>query len=464
MMRPTDTIAAIATAPGPAGIAVVRISGSDALGIADRIFRCRGAPPSQRPGNTFVYGHVVDVARAGPSDGTQQVVDEVVLLIFRAPRSYTREDVVEIQGHGGRICAQRILRAAIAAGARLAEPGEFTQRAFINGRIDLVQAEAVLDLIQASTERSAAAALEQLSGRLTSLFTSIYTDILSIATDIECCLDFPEEDVPMDVLGTVPCRLQSVRNAIVQLLGTWEEGHLLREGALVVIAGRPNAGKSTLLNALLGRNRAIVSETPGTTRDTIEEQIVLDGIPIRLVDTAGLRHVSCEVEAEGVRRAREISGRADVVLYVVDGSAAFCDDDIANLEGLNPDRCLVLVNKADLGLKVDLNNLSKFRVLTCSLKYREGLSEIVDAIKCILNIAPSTTPPHASISERHRSLLMSALEGLEEIVGIVQSKGADLAVVASSVRMAAEYIAQIIGKSFNDDIITSLFSKFCIGK
>ncbi len=275
-----DTIAAISTAAGEGGISVIRISGPDTYRIADDIFAGSGPPPSRREPFTFAYGHVTDVGG--------RMIDEVLMLFMRAPRSYTREDMVEIHGHGGGIQSRQLLRRVLEAGARSAEPGEFTRRAFLHGRIDLTQAEAVLDLIRARSDRAAGAAIDQLGGFITKRVTNIYDNAMSVAGDLEATMDFPEDELPEAVMADIRQRLDGVDRDMAELLSTWGEGRVLREGVLAVIAGKPNVGKSTLLNALLGSERAIVSDVPGTTRDHIEEVWILDGIPIRLVDTAGL--------------------------------------------------------------------------------------------------------------------------------------------------------------------------------
>jgi tRNA modification GTPase len=308
-----DTITAIATPPGEGGVGVVRISGPDVWSIADVIFKALDqVPVSKRAHGTFAYGKVVE------PDGTE--IDTGLALVMRAPKSYTCEDVVEIQGHGGAVGMRRILRLALEAGARMAEPGEFTKRAFLNGRIDLVQAEGIFDLIRARSDRAASAALEQMEGRLSTVFDGVYEAFLEVAANLETTLDFVEDELPDDVFAGIAELMDQTFEQLEELLDTWDEGRLLREGARVVILGRPNAGKSTLLNALLGFDRAIVSSTAGTTRDTIEEGFVLNGIPLRVIDTAGLRETDCEIEAEGVRRAEAHGAEANLAIYLVDAS------------------------------------------------------------------------------------------------------------------------------------------------
>jgi tRNA modification GTPase len=461
--RAQDTIAAIATAPGRAGIAIVRVSGPASLAIADRVFRCRGEPPSRRPANTFVYGHIV----ADGDSGLPRRLDEAILLVYRAPHSYTREDVIEIHGHGGTVCAQLALRAVLDAGAKMAEPGEFTRRAFLNGRIDLVQAEAVADMIAAQSARSAAASIEQLRGSISHDITVIYDSCMDVVCSIEAALDFPEEDIPdpdhdgaLDALSSASARLG-------RLLATWHDGRLLREGAKVVICGEPNAGKSTLFNALIGDDRAIVAPTPGTTRDTLEEQILVDGVAVRLIDTAGLRDTDCAIEREGVLRAREMRGSADLELYVVDGSrpvggsAPRAGD---GMDRLDPQRCILVVNKCDLGLACRPEEFRPLQAVVSSLIHGKGVEEVRTAMAVRLGLR-TDVPPHAVISERHRAGIVSAVEGLDQAIAILSTGRSDAAVLAcSALRSTIESLGRLVGRSFDSDLLDSIFKRFCVGK
>ena len=452
-----DTIAALATAPGPAGLAVIRISGPESLALADRVFRCAGLKPSERPTHTVVAGHVV----AG-----HDVLDEALLLIMRAPRSYTREDVVEIQCHGGLIASRRVLRCVLAAGARPAEPGEFTCRAFLNGRLDLVQAEAVNDLIRARSDRAAQAAVEQLEGRLSVRFNEIYDALIGLAADVAAALDFPDDELPPPVMADVLQRSDRVKKDLLALMATWDEGHCLRDGLLVVIAGRPNVGKSTLMNTLLGKNRSIVSEIPGTTRDTIEESLVLDGIQLVLVDTAGLRDSSCPIEREGVRRARQKLEKADLYLYIVDASQPQHPDDIKILQNLPSGQCLVVGNKTDLGNKFELPADNNMPYVELSLLYNIDLESLINKIKTF--ISSKLTMGHGSfvaISERHRDLLFKAFEQIVKSNELLKEGSEEVLVLAAGhLREAAEIIGMVTGKEYHDELLKSVFSKFCVGK
>ena len=448
----SDTIAAMATAPGAAGIAVVRVSGPDALEIADKVLRCPGPPPSARDGGRFVRGFVHTAERD---------IDEVIILIYRAPHSYTREDVVEIQGHGGRTAAARVLRAVTDAGARSAEPGEFTRRAFLNGRIDLIQAEAVADLVSARSDRAASAAMEQLEGSLSDLLQKSYDSIVEMGSDCEASLDFDEDEVPDGLIEEVRRRVGSVTELADRLLETWHEGHLLREGARVVIAGSPNVGKSTLLNALLGRDRAIVTPTPGTTRDTIEEEITIHGIPVRLVDTAGLRDSACDVERAGVARAQASVEQADLVLYLIDATEGQTPD-TCGWVGIGPGRAILVVNKIDLAPDPLSGTDPECAHVCCSAERGDGIDELREAIFDRLGVRD--TPPHAVISERHRDLLKRAREYLVEAGESLEQGETMLVPAAQAIRGAAEALGTITGQVYTESLLDAIFSRFCVGK
>lgn len=458
MSDQNDTIAAIATASGEGGVSIVRLSGPASFSIADKIFHCANPPPSKRPSHGVVFGQVVD-------NGI--VIDDSILVLMRAPKTYTREDIVEIQGHGGNTTAKRILRLVLSHGARMAEPGEFTKRAFLNGRIDLLQAEAVLDLVKAKSERAAVTAVEQLEGGLSKKFNALYDEMIRVAADLEATLDFQEEELPVNTLPEIRARLGGASDLIMSLIRTWSEGHLLRDGALVVIAGKPNVGKSTLLNTMLGRDRAIVSHIPGTTRDTIEEGFVLNGIPLRLVDTAGLRSTDCEIESEGVRRSRAQLERADLQIYIVDASVPLSDEDCRHLAKENPEKCLVVLNKKDLGFRVDPSGLSRFYVVQASFLHKEGIADICEKMGAMLESVPANQVllPHAAISERHRQLLVDAKDNVRKALDLLGAGEEEYGALASAeVRAALDSIGQVTGRVYHDELLSNIFSRFCVGK
>ena len=421
-----DTIAAIATAPGRGGVAIVRVSGSEAFSIAERLTGIRDQGPGIRVGR---IAHV----------------DEGVILFFKGPHSYTGEDVVEFQCHGGAVTPRRILEACLAAGARLARRGEFTERAFLNGKLDYGQAESVLDLIDAKTARAADAALEGLAGRKRRALKALYDRALDLSTQLEHALDVAEDELPAGFLSSVASSASSLKSSLRDAIRRSTEGRLLQRGALVVLAGPPNAGKSSLLNALLEENRAIVSDIPGTTRDSIEAWIDLDGWPIRLVDTAGLRESADEVEGEGVKRAEELLLKADLVLWM--GTPSF----VSRL----PSRVLRLHPKCDLGRGEGLN---------VSAKTGEGLDELKRAIvaKLETQIAASDAgeAPEGDVVAYQEALAF--LDGGRETEDARRDE--DLVLLANGVRAAAERLGAAVGATYSADMLDNLFSRFCVGK
>lgn len=458
----SDTIAAIATPPGEGGVGVVRISGPDVWTLADAIFQSGGAQPSEREHGTFAYGKVVE------ADGKE--IDHGLCLIFRAPKSFTGEDTVEIQGHGGAVNMRRILRRALDAGARMAEAGEFSKRAFLNGKMDLIQAEAVADLIHAKSERAAAAAVEQMEGALSRKFDTVYDGLLVIAADLEATLDFLEDELPEDTLPGLAKRMETELTNLDSLLSTWDEGRLLREGARVVILGRPNAGKSTLLNLLLGFERAIVSSVEGTTRDLIEEGFSLDGIPLRIIDTAGLRETDCEIEQEGIRRARASFEEAHLSLYIIDASVPLHAENLNHFEKLNRANTVIILNKVDQcadGIPAEtLQALKGFSLVETSLIENRGASAIkkmlTEKLEGNVDLA---APPQAVISERHRQLLVHAqYEGQQGLKLLQSGDDMQISFVGQHLRTALELIGEATGKVYHDSLLDTIFSRFCVGK
>jgi len=453
----TDTIAAIATPLGEGGISIVRVSGPGSLAIADQLITAQGSLPSTRTGGSFLRGTI-------RVDGV--LIDEVVALIMRAPHSYTREDVVEFQGHGGVLAARRLLRAVLEAGARAADPGEFTKRAFLNGRLDLVQAEAVLDLIRAQSDRAASAAIEQLEGSLSRSINALYDKIVSACSDLEASLDFSEDEIQNNLHIVVLERLMMSLDQIDGLISTWDEGHLLRDGALVVIYGKPNVGKSTLFNAILGRDRAITSEIPGTTRDIIEESLVLDGIPLRIADTAGLRASTCVIEKEGIRRAIDHIEKADIQIYILDATQEPTAEELAAIHQMDPRKSIVALNKSDLalqGLKCKPIPV-EYTVISISAKENQGLDILKAALIKILGISVSGHH-QAVISERHRNILERAKVEVEAAVELLENGRDDgIVLCASHLRQAAEQVGTMTGRIYHRELLEAVFSRFCVGK
>jgi tRNA modification GTPase len=456
---PTDTIAAIATAPGEGAIAIVRVSGPATYALADRLFRCPAPLPSARAPGTFAHGQVVDFT-------TGDMLDDALMLIFRAPHSYTGEHSVEIQCHGGSQAAQRILAALLAAGARQAEPGEFTKRAFLNDKLDLTQAEAVLDLIHARSERAARLATAQLEDALGLRIRALYDSLLATSADVEAMLDFPDDELPQTVPAEVSGRLSVISTEIQALLDTWHEGHVLREGARIVIAGAPNVGKSTLLNRLAGRDRAIVSPHPGTTRDTIEEFVTLQGYPMQLIDTAGLRDAPCEIEKEGIRRTHHALAQADLCLCLVDASKDLSAEEKSFLAAHDPKKLIVLLNKIDLGQKIHPNNVPGIDSMSISLQKSPPIGRIIEIIVQKVVQKPSDGDHGVlAISERHKNMLSNALEDVKNAeIYLNSGLEADFLPAATHARSALDQIGYIFGKNCTEEMLDSIFSRFCVGK
>lgn len=447
----TDTIAAIASPPGQGAVALLRVSGPEARAIGGAVFSRPLGPPRFQ-----TYGTIRS------EDGS--ALDEVLLTWFSAPHSYTGEDVVEIACHGGLLVTRKVLDRLLAAGARAAEPGEFSQRAFLNGKMDLTQAEAVMDLISAQTDLALRAAHEQLTGRLGGALARLREELIGIVAHVEAYIDFPEEDIEPETGAALLARIESVRGAVDRLMATADQGRILREGVRTVICGAPNVGKSSLLNVLLGFDRAIVSDTAGTTRDTIEEVINLRGIPIRLIDTAGVRESADSVEREGVARTRAQVARAELVLEVFDGHAA---PPVTGLAGLSaeapPDAIhLRLLNKVDLGEHPGWSDLEAVRI---SCLRGEGMESLTDAILSRLGGAGARwgSADLVAINARHQRCLARAAVDLQAAAD--RLKGGDSPEFAAlELRSALDAVGEVIGRTDVEEILGEIFSRFCIGK
>jgi tRNA modification GTPase len=464
MMRPKldDTIAAIATPLGEGGLGVIRVSGWDALAIVRTVFRDRrGRAVERLPSHRVRFGSMID-SRTGAK------LDEVLVTYMRAPHSYTREDVVEISGHGGIGVMGRILEALVKAGARLAEPGEFTKRAFLNGRLDLAQAEAVIDLIQAQTEASQRTALAQLEGRLSQAITAMREDLLEVLAYIEGAMEFPEEDLELLPWETLLAKEHDVATRLSALLDTFHTGRVLREGIQVVIVGRPNVGKSSLFNALLAANRAIVTPIPGTTRDILEEVVNLRGYPFRLLDTAGLRASHDVVEQEGIGRARISLETADLVLLVLDSSEALTAEDEEVMAAAQGKRVQVVLNKADLPAALDGQALEArspgWPKMMVSCKEQHGLDRLIEAMVEV--VLSGQQPPREGpmvTKFRHWEALYHAAESLcRARQGMEQRLSGEF--IAVDLREALEWLGEVVGLNYTEDLLDKIFSEFCIGK
>lgn len=438
-----DTIAAIATPLGEGGLAVIRISGPLAFQVAERSFRGRSTP-STCVSHTVHYGHIV-------RDG--QTIDEVLLTILRAPRTFTGEDTVEISCHGGVLVAKLVLDTFLANGARLAQPGEFSKRAFLNGRIDLTQAEAIIDVIHSRTDLALRAANQQLAGHLGARINSMRDGLMLVLAHVEAHIDFPDEDIAPDTREKLIDRLHTAWRLIDDLLKTAPEGQVLRRGIRVAIIGKPNVGKSSLLNRLLGHDRAIVSPIPGTTRDTIEETANIRGIPVIFVDTAGLRESTDIIEQEGIRRTRDSLEKAELILHVLDQSETHHD------QPLNASKpTLTILNKTDLPHAFELPTAIKISCATGA-----GIEELKDRIKNSVFSGAGSDMTDVMINSRHEEALRRAKSGIDRTIEAFQN-GASLELAALDLRLAVNAIGEVVGKTTTEDLLDAIFSQFCIGK
>jgi len=452
-----DTIAAIATPLGEGGLAVIRLSGPQALAIADRSFcpvgksSCR---PSAAPTHTIQFGRIV---RA------EKVIDEVLLAVLRAPRTFTREDTVEISCHGGLLPAKLVLDTLLAGGARLAGPGEFTRRAFLNGRLDLAQAEAVADLIHARTELALAAANEQLAGQLSRRINQLREDLMLTLAHVEAHIDFPDEDIAPDTQAELLQRLEGGCGFMEELLRTADEGQLLRRGIRAAIIGRPNAGKSSLLNQLLGRDRAIVSPVAGTTRDTIEETANIRGLPVVFIDTAGLREGRDELEREGIRRSRASLAQAELILHVLDANEVLTEADEFYLDEFAGKKRILIRNKTDLPIKLSLPLMLK-PVVDLSCASGAGIEALKDAIKALVWAGEIKAEMlQVAINSRHQEALHRARVMTKQAANGLRA-GLTLELVAMDLRTATNAVGEIVGKTTTEDLLDTIFGQFCIGK
>ncbi len=452
----TDTIAAISTPFGEGAVGIVRISGKDALKIADAVFKSKkGGSPSDFRSFTVHYGHVYD---------KDAVVDEALLTSMRAPSSYTKEEMVEISCHGGAMPLKKTLELVLNNGARLAEPGEFTKRAFLNGRIDLAQAEAVLDVIRSKTDASLKIALGQLSGELSRRLDEIKDELMDISAHVEASIDFPEEDPGAAARSDIKNRLKSVGIKLGKLLESADTGIVFREGISCVICGKPNVGKSSLLNALLQKEKAIVTHIPGTTRDAIEDFMGINGIPFKLVDTAGIAPTEDIVEREGILRSRGHIEQSGLVLLVIDASGLLTDEDRILLDDTKDRLRIIVINKIDLPLKADLSGLETKAAVKVCAKHSKGINELKKAMeKTVLGAKMPQADGVLITNLRQKRSLKAAAEAVGRAVSSVEN-GFSPEFVAIELKEALDSIGEIVGEIVTDDILDRVFSQFCIGK
>lgn len=456
-----DTISAVITALGEGAVGIVRISGEEAVNVSEKIFKAAsGKDLRQYNPNTLAYGHIYDF------DGS--LIDEVLCVYMRAPHSYTAEDVVEIQCHGGIQSLKKILQLTFKAGARAAEPGEFTKRAFLNGRIDLTQAEAVMDIIKSRSETSLKLAVRQQKGQLAEALRSLRKDLLDVVINLEAVIDYPEEDIEDVTFGRVKGSIDGACAKINDLLLHAHTGKILREGLRTAIVGRPNVGKSSLLNALLKEDRAIVSEYAGTTRDVIEEQLLLDGVPLVLADTAGIRETEDFVEQIGVEKSRRLLQDAELVICVVDGSEWLTAEDEAILAAAAEKPCVIIVNKSDLDIDKNFAELQQRfgaeRVMALSAKTTEGLDKFTAWLKNYVYGSEGALSDGVYVQNaRHEELLRQSLNYLQDASGAAEEM-LPYDCIVIDVRNAIDLLGEITGDTVQDEIINEIFARFCIGK
>lgn len=456
----SDTIAAISTAVGEGGIAIIRVSGPDAIIEVEKIFKSK-TRLSEADSHTVHYGHIMDPL-------SRDNLEEVLVTVMRAPRSFTTEDVVEISTHGGVIAVKRVMDLLLQQNIRLAEPGEFTKRAFLNGRIDLSQAEAVIDLIRSKSDRAFSVALKQVEGTLSRRINDLRHTLVETLAHIEVNIDYPEHDVESLTSEFIKDKSKFVMDEIDKLLKTAEEGKILREGITTAIVGRPNVGKSSLLNTLAHDNRAIVTDIPGTTRDVIEEFVTINNIPLKLLDTAGIRETMDVVEKIGVERSKHAVNEADLILLVLNASEPLHEDELELMEQIRGRQCIVIMNKMDLPSQLDLDIVRRYYpdelIVPMSVKAQEGIDRLEDAISRLFfsgkieggDLTYVSNVRHIALLKQAKKSLLDAYEAAEQYIPI------DM--IQIDVRLAWEQLGEILGEAVGDSLIDQIFSQFCLGK
>lgn len=455
-----STIAAISTAPGVGGIGIIRLSGEETFNIIEKIFVPKNKNKEIK-GYTFKYGNIINPK-------TNEILDEVLVSYFIKPHSYTTENMCEINSHGGNIVMQNILEVCLANGAELAEPGEFTKRAFLNGRIDLSQAESIIDIINSKTKKESKASLKQLEGFLSKKIKNIRKEIMDVMVDIEADIDYPEYDIEEVTEKKVENMLKLIEKELINLKNTFDNGKIIKDGIKVAIVGKPNAGKSSLLNALLKEDRAIVSKYKGTTRDSIEELMNIEGIPIKIIDTAGIREASDEVEKIGIERAREIADNADLLIAIFDISANIDDEDIEIIDLIKDKKAIIVLNKIDLiqeKISIDsrISNLNK-KTIKISALNKDGVEKISETIVDMFKINEINLDDEIIVTNtRHKNLINKAINSTENAQISLENK-MPMDIVAIEIKNVLEALGEITGEDVSENIINEIFAKFCLGK
>ncbi|CAC6106293.1 tRNA uridine-5-carboxymethylaminomethyl(34) synthesis GTPase MnmE [Staphylococcus aureus] len=456
-----DTITSISTPMGEGAIGIVRLSGPQAVEIADKLYKGKHLL-NDVPSHTINYGHIIDPE-------SKEVVEEVMVSVLRAPKTFTREDIIEINCHGGILTINRVLELTMTYGARMAEPGEFTKRAFLNGRIDLSQAEAVMDFIRSKTDRASKVAMNQIEGRLSDLIKKQRQSILEILAQVEVNIDYPEyDDVEDATTEFLLEQSKEIKQEINRLLDTGAQGKIMREGLSTVIVGKPNVGKSSMLNNLIQDNKAIVTEVAGTTRDVLEEYVNVRGVPLRLVDTAGIRETEDIVEKIGVERSRKALSQADLILFVLNNNEALTQEDYTLYEVVKNEDVIVIVNKMDLEQNIDINEVKDMigntPLIQTSMLKQEGIDELEIQIRDLFFGGEVQNQDMTYVSNsRHISLLKQARQTIQDAIDAAES-GVPMDMVQIDLTRTWEILGEIIGETASDELINQLFSQFCLGK
>lgn len=456
-----DTITSISTPMGEGAIGIVRLSGPEAVEIGDKLYKGK-KKLKDVPSHTINYGHIIDPE-------TDEVVEEVMISVLRAPKTFTREDIIEINCHGGILTINRILELTMTHGARMAEPGEYTKRAFLNGRIDLSQAEAVMDFIRSKTDRASKVAMNQIEGRLSDLIKRQRQSILEILAQVEVNIDYPEyDDVEDATTEFLLAQSKKIKNEIDQLLETGTQGKIMREGLSTVIVGKPNVGKSSMLNNLIQDNKAIVTEVAGTTRDVLEEYVNVRGVPLRLVDTAGIRDTEDIVEKIGVERSRKALSEADLILFVLNNNEPLTEEDRTLYEVIKNEDAIVIVNKTDLERRLDIEEVKTMiedtPLIQTSMLKQEGIDELELQIRDLFFGGEVQNQDMTYVSNsRHISLLKQARQTIQDAIDAAEA-GIPMDMVQIDLTRTWEILGEIIGESASDELINQLFSQFCLGK
>ena len=455
-----STIVSISTAPGIGGIGIIRMSGENTFKILDKIFKQKNPKNiDEIPGYTIKYGHIVD---------GEKNIDEVLVSFFKAPKSYTTEDMCEINSHGGTVVMRRILDLCLKNGAELAEPGEFTKRAFLGGRIDLSQAESIIDIINAKSDREAKEGIKQLEGFLSERINEIKNSLLEIMTNIEVSIDYPEYDTPEVTNNEILETINTSKEKLEELKKSFDNGKIIKQGIKTVIIGKPNAGKSSLLNAILKEDRAIVTEIEGTTRDTIEEFVTINGIPLNLIDTAGIREAKDEVEMIGIEKSKKLAEDADLIIAIFDSSKDFTKEDLDILEIAKNKKTIIILNKIDLEQKITLENpkleIFNKKIINMSTKNKIGLESLFEKITDMFNLDEINLDNDIVITnERHKNLISKAIDNLDNAESILKN-GMPIDIIAISLKDTLSNLGAITGEEAGEEIINEIFKRFCLGK